>query len=1230
MTDHAEAAPESVDKELTKRLLVDTTPNRILALALLPLMAAFYGGQASPLSLAAPFALQFISAVGMILLTRAYARRPEAHSSEGWRRRYITFAGLIGLAFGWGAATLIVLPQLDARIAVCACLCVSVALAPGQMFEPRSYVAFASLALLIAATTLVSLGDGLSLAMAAGMLLYLAAILLLNRHTYAAQRGVVTLSIANRDLARRHAAAEADARAAHDTLNDAINGLPTSVALWDRNDRLVLCNDAFRHQMRTVPEVTQPGITFEAGVRLVAERAADQFIGTADPLAFIAANLALYKAGGSAEYRAGKSKWLRGHAQRTAAGSNVTSIVDVSELKIREREARDSRATLQSVFDNMSDGVLLYEADGSWVYQNPAMAALHDMSNELLATLPTFVDIVRYRALRGDYGPIDELPGGLDNWVASRFERFTLQEQMPERRRTTTGKTVEVTYRGLSDGRVLTIHRDITDIVEQEERLKAARAESEQTREILQSVLDNMTDGVMLFDKDFRWVFINRQLMEFQRLDSSVAYPGASGYDILRFQARRGDFGPAANDAEIEAMVEERANAMLTPGGIRYERRTASGRIVEFNFRPMPDGGVLGFYRDVTELRESEQAATKARDRLQMVIDNMADGVMLVGQDERWAMDSDRVRELIGLPTEVAHLGAHMGDIRKFQMARGDFTEGREAVERRVQSLRSGGHAHYVRRTAPGRYIEFRSRGLANGEVLFMYRDITELKEQQAELERARDEAEAANQAKSTFLATMSHEIRTPMNGVVGTAELLAREALNDRQKRLVNTVRSSAASLLRIIDDVLDFSKIEAGRMELEEAACSLRTLVEGTVETLSVQVGDKGLSINATVEPGTPDALLADATRLRQILFNLVGNAIKFTDSGTISVHARAERIDKREMTLVLTISDTGIGMSAEQQSRLFQPFSQADSSTTRRYGGTGLGLSIVRRLAQLMGGDVSVESIPGKGSAFTITARVRRGSDVPAEVRAAVDTPVLSGDGLRVLAVDDYEINLEVLVGQFEILGIALDTAENGIAALTLWRERPYALMLTDIHMPDMDGFELTRQIRAEEETRKGERTPIVALTANALKGEADRCIAAGMDGYLTKPLTLDRLREEVTRWIGTRPAPDSDEVADKSDVAVDRTVVAQMFGDNPAAIAKVLGRFRQAGAKLVKEIGGATKLDQRRELAHKLKGAARAAGAVRLGDLAATLEQSGSDSDIAGLTAEWQRVEVALAD
>ena len=232
---------------------------------------------------------------------------------------------------------------------------------------------------------------------------------------------------------------------------------------------------------------------------------------------------------------------MRGQSRRTKSGGVVTSLVDISEVKRREREAMQARAVLQSVFDNLSDGVLLYEADGRWVYQNPAMAKLHDMSDELLNTLPTFADIVHYRAQRGDYGPIEELPGGLEGWIESRVRRFISADQPPERRRTTTGRTVEVTYRRLADRRVLTIHRDLTEIVEQEERLKAARAESEKTRETLQSVLDNMIDGVMLLDRDFRCRFVNRQVNEFLQLEPEVAAPGASGlrHPALPGAARR-------------------------------------------------------------------------------------------------------------------------------------------------------------------------------------------------------------------------------------------------------------------------------------------------------------------------------------------------------------------------------------------------------------------------------------------------------------------------------------------------------------------------------------------------------------------------------------------------------------------------------------------------------------------------------------------------------------------
>ena len=1233
MSDQAAVSADAIDRELTRRLLGNAAPNRLLALTLFPLLGSFYGSDAPWRALVVPYLVHALTVFLFIALSHAYAQKPDALTSEGWRRRYIALATLTGITFGVVSLILVVQPFPEQRLAVCAAFAVAVALAPGRLFEPRSYIGYASTTLAFQGAGLLIEGDRLSLGLALGTVIYLTGLLFLNRQQHAGQREQIALGLATKALAERSAAAEAEARTAHDLLREALEALPVAVAMWDSRDTLVMCNGPFAKRFNHIPAATTPGVRFTDAIRAVTYGMNLSPPGKEET--FIDGAMALYRTGGASEYRAGPETWYRGETRHTPDGRGVTSIVDISELKRREKEANQSRAVLQSVFDNLTDGVVLFEPDGHWVYQNRAMAVLHDISDEKLATLPMFADIIRFRAERGDYGPVDQIVGGIEGLVARRVAHFNIvTDQPPERRRTPTGQTVEVTYRRLADGRVLTIHRDLTAIVEQEERLIAARAESERTRETLQIVLDNMTDGVMLFDKDFRWRFVNRQVMEFQRLPADVAYPNASGFEILRYQARRGDFGPATGKEQIEALVQDRASAMRKAGGNLYERRTASGRIVEFGFRPTPDGGTLAIYRDVTELREKERAATRARDRLQMVLDNMTDGVMLLDHDERWAIESDRVRELLGVPKEIAHIGASSADIRAYQMARGDFAnpEEREAILRSVEAVRNGADTSYVRRTASGRIVEFKSRRLENGEVLATYRDITELKEQQTELERARDEAQTANQAKSTFLATMSHEIRTPMNGVVGTAELLEREPLNERQRRLVGTVRRSAAALLRIIDDVLDFSKIEAGRMELEEAPCSLRALIEGTAETLSVQIEKKGLAITTAIEPGTPDALLADVTRLRQILFNLIGNASKFTDVGTITVRARALSVKDQSVTLALIIADTGIGMDEVQRARLFQPFAQADSSTTRRYGGTGLGLSIVRRLAELMGGDVSVESTPGKGSVFTVTVECKRATEAP-KPRMTMEPLALPSAGQRVLAVDDYEVNLEVLIGQFGILGVELDTAANGIEALTLWREKPYALVLTDIHMPDMDGFELTRQIRAEE-TLKGvaTRTPIVALTANALKGEAERCLAAGMDDYLTKPLTLDRLRKAVAQWASAVPgaAAAATPAASAGTAAIDRSVVAEMFGDNPAMIERVLTRFATAGGKLVGEMVAA--VDEPKtlaELAHKLKGAARAAGALRLGDLAAVLEQSPGATEVKAVEAEWQRVEKALS-
>src|SRR5262249_39240881 len=401
----------------------------------------------------------------------------------------------------------------------------------------------------------------------------------------------------------------------------------------------------------------------------------------------------------------------------------------------------------------------------------------------------------------------------------------------------------------------------------------------------------------------------------------------------------------------------------------------------------------------------------------------------------------------------------------------------------------------------------------------------------------AKQAAEAANLAKSTFLATMSHEIRTPMNGMLGMVEVLERLELTKDQRRIIVTMRESGRALLRVIYDVLDFSKIEAGRLELEATPFSLSGLVEGVLATLRPQVLAKGLRLDAEIDAGSQDALVGDPTRVRQILFNLVSNAIKFTQHGGVRVRAGTLPLGGGSTRATLAVTDTGIGLGADQLARLFQPFVQADSSTTRQFGGTGLGLSIVQRLAQAMGGDVAIESAPGVGSTFTVRLTLHAApADSPVKTllkpvaRPLARLAARPGEGPRVLVVEDHPVNREVLMLQLKLLGIAADSVESGVDALEVWTRGRYAAVLADIHMPLMDGHELARRLRPAEANRGTARTPIVAVTANAMKGEEERCLASGMDAYLVKPVSIERLRATLERWL---PVQAESSVGDRPD-------------------------------------------------------------------------------------------------
>jgi signal transduction histidine kinase/ActR/RegA family two-component response regulator len=377
------------------------------------------------------------------------------------------------------------------------------------------------------------------------------------------------------------------------------------------------------------------------------------------------------------------------------------------------------------------------------------------------------------------------------------------------------------------------------------------------------------------------------------------------------------------------------------------------------------------------------------------------------------------------------------------------------------------------------------------------------------QLAEARDQALDASRMKSEFLANMSHEIRTPMNGVIGVSELLALTPLTDEQENYVQTIRTSGEALLSVLNDVLDFSKIEAGKLDIAEDDVDVRDVINNVVALFAPSAHGKSLDLHVSIDAAVPSSLRGDGPRLRQIVMNVVGNAVKFTDRGEVVVDCGYD-----DDTLTIDVRDTGPGIAKNMQTSVFESFSQADTSSTRRHGGVGLGLAISKRLVDLMGGTISVDSEFGKGAVFHVAIPMKTVTRMSSAPAAAAIMP-LPADGRRVLLAEDNPVNQEVARLMLESLGYSVDVVEDGRGALQAIAEHNYVAALMDCQMPELDGYEATRELRRREQS-DNTHLPVIAITAHAMVGDAEKCFAAGMDDYLSKPVRLNDIRRVMQRW------------------------------------------------------------------------------------------------------------------
>jgi signal transduction histidine kinase/CheY-like chemotaxis protein len=568
------------------------------------------------------------------------------------------------------------------------------------------------------------------------------------------------------------------------------------------------------------------------------------------------------------------------------------------------------------------------------------------------------------------------------------------------------------------------------------------------------------------------------------------------------------------------------------------EQLTDSGRWVRIEERKTSDGGVVGLRSDITELKRRESELSRRTTLLRTTLQNMGEGIAVYDKDRKLLASNELCADLLQTPPEMFHEGVPFDRVIRFQAERGDFgdVDVEPDLAVRIDEFYSGEHWIRERRRNDGHTLEIRHYPMPDGGAVFLYRDITERSEYESRLNEALRNAEKASKAKSEFLAMMSHEIRTPMNAIIGMSALLAERDFDPIDRRYVAAIAEAGEKLLVIIDDLLDFSRLEAGKLSLESNPFDIRRVLAGAVEIARALPNPNSLSILQSIDAAVPLFLVGDKGRIHQVLLNLLGNAIKFTEQGGVTIRAMCKREAAGRTILRCEIQDTGPGIPPSLQERLFEPFERGPHSGGKAIEGAGLGLAICRRLVDLMDGRMGVLSRSGEGSTFWFEIPIHAPEDEDARSRAS-PKPTEAERRLNVLVAEDIEANRTVIGAMLQSLGHTAHMVEDGEQAIAAALKGEYDVILMDVQMPRVNGLGAMRAIRRHG-GRRG-RAPIVVVTAFAQENDRKEAMNSGAKGYLTKPVRKNELKSTL------------EAVAGKADLAEEETEAA--FDESALGIA-----------------------------------------------------------------------------